>query len=110
MYIECILLSVVTCISTELARAFRRYRCLSVLPMDTCYLAWAALISISCGWFLGSVLVFFVITVMILVFYCCLLIFFDILWPAPWLCFCFVHYYRNDVSCLVLFTDLLVGV
>jgi hypothetical protein len=39
-----------------------------LLPIDECYLASAVLILIFCTWFLGSVLVLFVIAVMILFF------------------------------------------
>jgi hypothetical protein len=36
--------------------------------------------------------------------------YFHIPWLVPWLCSCFVRYYRNDVGLLVLFTDFLAGV
>jgi hypothetical protein len=34
---------------------------------------------------------------------------FDILWPVPWLCSCFIRCYRNDISYLVIYTGFLVG-
>jgi hypothetical protein len=34
---------------------------------------------------------------------------FDILWPAPWLCSCYIRHYSKYAGFLVLFTDLLVG-
>jgi hypothetical protein len=69
--IGCILLSVVTCVFllNKLGYFTRRYKCFALLlPMGTCYLAWAVLIFIFCDRFLGYVLVLFLITIMMLAF------------------------------------------
>jgi hypothetical protein len=75
VYIGCTLLALVW-VSTEKAKISRRCRCFALFfPMRAGYLAWAAFIFTSCGRFFRYVLVLIVIAVMMLDFWCCLLIF-----------------------------------
>jgi hypothetical protein len=68
MYIGCVLLLVVTCVFLlyKLGYFIDTGVFALLLLMDECYLAWAVLILIFCGQFLGYVLVLFVITVMMI--------------------------------------------
>jgi hypothetical protein len=71
VYIQCILLLVVTCVFLVYKLGYFIDTGISalLLPMNECYLAWEILILIFCSEFLGYVLVLFVITLIMFSFF-----------------------------------------